>query len=103
MSFFVRACVTALHEIPAVNAEISGDEIIYKNYVNMGIAVGTEKGLVVPVLRDVQDMGLAKLSRQLAISGARPATASWQSKICRAAHLPCPMAGFTAPSCRHRY
>lgn len=65
MSFFVRACVTALHEIPAVNAEISGDEIIYKNYVNMGIAVGTEKGLVVPVLRDVQDMGLAQIEQKI--------------------------------------
>ena len=69
MSFFVRACVTALHEIPAVNAEISGDEIIYKNYVNMGIAVGTEKGLVVPVLRDVQDMGLAQIEQTISDFG----------------------------------
>lgn len=69
MSFFVRACVTALHEIPAVNAEISGDEIIYKNYVNMGIAVGTEKGLVVPVLRDVQDMGLAQIEQKISDFG----------------------------------
>lgn len=67
MSFFVKACVTALREIPAVNAEIAGDEIIYKNYVNMGVAVGTEKGLVVPVVRDVQDMNLAEI--ELAIAG----------------------------------
>ena len=71
MSFFVRACVTALHEIPAVNAEISGDEIIYKNYVNMGIAVGTEKGLVVPVLRDVQDMGLAQIEQTIGDFGRK--------------------------------
>ncbi|MEE3058991.1 MAG: 2-oxoglutarate dehydrogenase complex dihydrolipoyllysine-residue succinyltransferase, partial [Pseudomonadota bacterium] len=71
MSFFVRACVTALHEIPAVNAEISGDEIIYKNYVNMGIAVGTEKGLVVPVLRDVQDMGLAQIEQTIGDLGRK--------------------------------
>ena len=71
MSFFVRACVTALHEIPAVNAEISGDEIIYKNYVNMGIAVGTEKGLVVPVLCDVQDMGLAQIEQTIGDFGRK--------------------------------
>ena len=71
MSFFVRACVTALHEIPAVNAEISGDEIIYKNYVNMGIAVGTAKGLVVPVLRDVQEMGLAQIEQTIGNFGQK--------------------------------
>jgi 2-oxoglutarate dehydrogenase E2 component (dihydrolipoamide succinyltransferase) len=71
MSFFVCACVTALHEIPAVNAEISGDEIIYKNYVNMGIAVGTAKGLVVPVLRDVQEMGLAQIEQTIGDFGQK--------------------------------
>lgn len=71
MSFFVKACVTALREIPAVNAEIAGDEIIYKNYVNMGVAVGTEKGLVVPVVRDVQDMNLAEIEMSIAEYGAK--------------------------------
>ena len=71
MSFFVKACVTALREIPAVNAEIAGDEIIYKNYVNMGVAVGTEKGLVVPVVRDVQDMTLAEIEMAIAGYGAK--------------------------------
>jgi len=71
MSFFVRACVSALHEIPAVNAEISDDEIIYKNYVNMGVAVGTEKGLVVPVLRDVQTMGFADIENTIAGLGRK--------------------------------
>lgn len=71
MSFFVKACVTALREIPAVNAEIAGDEIIYKNYVNMGVAVGTEKGLVVPVVRDVQDMNLAQIEMAIADYGRK--------------------------------
>ena len=71
MSFFVRACVTALNEIPAVNAEIADDDIIYKNYVNMGIAVGTEKGLVVPVVRDVQAMNLAQIEMAIADFGAK--------------------------------
>ena len=71
MSFFVKACVTALREIPAVNAEIAGDEIIYKNYVNMGVAVGTVKGLVVPVVRDVQDMNLAQIEMAIADYGRK--------------------------------
>ena len=71
MSFFVRACVTALSEIPAVNAEIDGDEIVYKNFVNMGVAVGTEKGLVVPVVRDVQAMNLAEIEMAIAGLGAK--------------------------------
>ena len=71
MSFFARACVTALSEIPAINAEVTEDEIIYKNYVNMGIAVGTEKGLVVPVIRDVQNMGLADIELAVAEMGRK--------------------------------
>ncbi len=71
MGFFVRACVTALREIPAVNAEISGDEIVYKKYVNMGVAVGTEKGLVVPVVRNVQDMGLAEIEQAIGNYGRK--------------------------------
>ena len=58
MSFFVKACVVALKNFPAVNAEIDGDEIIYKNYYNLSFAVGTEKGLVVPVLRDADELSL---------------------------------------------
>ena len=71
MSFFARACVTALREIPAVNAEISGDEIVYKNYVNMGIAVGTEKGLVVPVIRNVEAMSLADIEQAVGEYGRK--------------------------------
>ena len=59
MSFFVKACVQALKELPGVNAEIDGTDIIYKNFYDIGVAVGTEKGLVVPVLRDAEDLGLA--------------------------------------------
>ncbi len=71
MSFFVRACVAALHEYPAVNAEIDGEDIVYKNYVNMGIAVGGANGLVVPVLRDAQDMNFAQIEGAIAGMGRR--------------------------------
>ncbi len=71
MSLFVRACVVALKEFPAVNAEIDGDEIIYKNYVHMGIAVGGASGLVVPVVRDADRMGFADIERTIADFGRR--------------------------------
>jgi 2-oxoglutarate dehydrogenase E2 component (dihydrolipoamide succinyltransferase) len=71
MSFFVRACVAALHEYPAVNAEIDGDDIVYKNYVHMGIAVGGPNGLVVPVLRDAQAMSFADIEKAIAGMGRR--------------------------------
>jgi 2-oxoglutarate dehydrogenase E2 component (dihydrolipoamide succinyltransferase) len=71
MSFFVRACVAALHEFPAVNAEIDGDEIVYKNYVHMGIAVGGANGLVVPVLRDADRMGFADIEGKISDFGRR--------------------------------
>jgi 2-oxoglutarate dehydrogenase E2 component (dihydrolipoamide succinyltransferase) len=71
MSFFVRACVAALHEFPAVNAEIDGDDIVYKNYVHMGIAVGGANGLVVPVLRDAHTLGFADIERAIAGMGKR--------------------------------
>ena len=59
MGFFVRACIQALKEIPAVNAEIDGTDMVYKNYYHIGVAVGTERGLVVPVVRDADTMSLA--------------------------------------------
>jgi 2-oxoglutarate dehydrogenase E2 component (dihydrolipoamide succinyltransferase) len=71
MSFFVKACVQALREIPAVNAEIDGDDIIYKNYYHIGVAVGTERGLVVPVLRDADRMSLAETEVSIAQFGRR--------------------------------
>jgi len=71
MSFFVRACVAALKEFPAVNAEIDGDEIVYKNFVHMGIAVGGPNGLVVPVLRDADQLGFAGIERGIGDFGRR--------------------------------
>ena len=71
MSFFVKATIAALKEFPAVNAEIAGDEIIYKNYVNMGIAVGGANGLVVPVIRDADQMSFAQLEKTISDFGRR--------------------------------
>jgi 2-oxoglutarate dehydrogenase E2 component (dihydrolipoamide succinyltransferase) len=66
MSFFVKAAVNALKEIPEVNAEIQGDEIVYKNYYDIGVAVGTEQGLVVPVIRNADLMSLADIEKDIA-------------------------------------
>jgi 2-oxoglutarate dehydrogenase E2 component (dihydrolipoamide succinyltransferase) len=71
MGFFVRACVQALKEIPAVNAEIDGPDLIYKNYYHIGIAVGTERGLVVPVVRDCDQKSLAEIEKSIADFGHR--------------------------------
>ena len=71
MSFFVKACVDALRALPAVNAEIAEDEIIYKNYYDIGVAVGTPKGLVVPVLRDADKKGLAEIEQSIGDFGTR--------------------------------
>jgi 2-oxoglutarate dehydrogenase E2 component (dihydrolipoamide succinyltransferase) len=71
MGFFVKACVQALKDIPAVNAEIDGADIIYKNYYHTGIAVGTEKGLVVPVVRDCDVKPLAEIEKNIADFGRR--------------------------------
>jgi 2-oxoglutarate dehydrogenase E2 component (dihydrolipoamide succinyltransferase) len=71
MGFFVRACVQALKDIPAVNAEIDGADLIYKNYYHIGIAVGTEKGLVVPVVRDADQKSLAEVEKAIADFGRR--------------------------------
>nr|WP_321509400.1 2-oxoglutarate dehydrogenase complex dihydrolipoyllysine-residue succinyltransferase [uncultured Hyphomonas sp.] len=71
MSFFVKACVNALKEVPAVNAEIDGQDIIYKNFYDIGVAVGTEKGLVVPVVRDSDDLSLAGIEKAIANLGKK--------------------------------
>ncbi|MGE3142452.1 MAG: 2-oxo acid dehydrogenase subunit E2, partial [Hyphomonadaceae bacterium] len=71
MSFFVKACVAALREIPNVNAEIDGEDIIYKNYYDIGIAVGTDKGLVVPVVRECDQKGMAEIEMEIAALGAK--------------------------------
>jgi 2-oxoglutarate dehydrogenase E2 component (dihydrolipoamide succinyltransferase) len=71
MSFFVKACVAALKEFPAVNAEIDGDEIIYKHFVHMGIAVGGPSGLVVPVLKNADTLGFAQIEKSIGDFGRR--------------------------------
>jgi len=71
MSFFVKACIAALKEIPNVNAEIDGDDLIYKNYYDIGIAVGTDRGLVVPVVRDADHKSMAEIEREIAELGMR--------------------------------
>jgi 2-oxoglutarate dehydrogenase E2 component (dihydrolipoamide succinyltransferase) len=71
MSFFARACIAALGEVRVVNAEIRGDDIVYKKYVNLGVAVGTERGLVVPVLRHAERMSFADIEREIERLAAR--------------------------------
>jgi 2-oxoglutarate dehydrogenase E2 component (dihydrolipoamide succinyltransferase) len=71
MGFFVKACIQALKEIPAVNAEIDGTDLVYKNYYHIGVAVGTEKGLVVPVVRDADRMSLAEIEKTISDFGRR--------------------------------
>jgi len=71
MGFFVRACVQALKDIPAVNAEIDGGDIVYKNYYHIGVAVGSERGLVVPVVRDADQKSLAQIESEIAGFGRR--------------------------------
>jgi 2-oxoglutarate dehydrogenase E2 component (dihydrolipoamide succinyltransferase) len=71
MGFFVKACIQALREVPAVNAEIDGQDLIYKNYYHIGVAVGTEKGLVVPVVREADHMNLAEIEKKISDFGRR--------------------------------
>ncbi len=71
MSFFAKACIVALKEIPAVNGEIDGDDIVYKNYYDIGVAVGTEQGLVVPVVRDVDSLSFGEIEAAIAALGRK--------------------------------
>jgi 2-oxoglutarate dehydrogenase E2 component (dihydrolipoamide succinyltransferase) len=71
MGFFVRACIQALKDVPAVNAEIDGTDMVYKNYYHIGVAVGTEKGLVVPVVRDADHLSLAGVEKTISELGKR--------------------------------
>jgi 2-oxoglutarate dehydrogenase E2 component (dihydrolipoamide succinyltransferase) len=71
MGFFVKACVGALKEFPAVNAEIDGNDLIYKNYYHLGIAVGTDKGLVVPVVRDCDQLSIAGIEKRVTELGKK--------------------------------
>src|SRR6202162_3286679 len=71
MGFFVKACVQALKEIPAVNGEIDGTDIVYKNYYHIGVAVGTDRGLFVPVVREADSLSLAAIEKTVADLGKR--------------------------------
>jgi len=71
MGFFVKACTHALKEVPEVNAEIDGGDVVYKHYVHMGVAVGTPTGLVVPVVRDADTMSFAEIEKKIAELGLR--------------------------------
>ncbi len=71
MGFFVKACIQALREVPAVNAEVDGEDIVYKNYYHIGVAVSTERGLVVPVVREADRMSLAEIEMAIADFGRR--------------------------------
>lgn len=71
MSFFAKACIVALKEIPAVNAMIDGDEVVYRDFVDLGVAVGTDQGLVVPVLRDADKKSFADIEKQIGDLGRR--------------------------------
>ena len=71
MGFFVKATIAALQEIPAVNAEIDGTDIVYKNHYDIGVAVGTDKGLVVPVVRDADKLSLAQIEASITDLGTR--------------------------------
>jgi 2-oxoglutarate dehydrogenase E2 component (dihydrolipoamide succinyltransferase) len=71
MGFFVKACLQALKDVPAVNAEIDGDEIVYKRHYDIGVAVGTPSGLVVPVIRDADQLGFAEVEKTINELGAR--------------------------------
>ena len=71
MGFFVKACIAGLREFPAVNAEINGNDIIYKDYYNIGVAVGTPQGLVVPVIKDAQDLSIAEIETSVAGYGLK--------------------------------
>jgi 2-oxoglutarate dehydrogenase E2 component (dihydrolipoamide succinyltransferase) len=71
MGFFVKACVQALKEIPSVNAEIDGTDIVYKNYYHVAVAVGTDKGLVVPVVRDADQLSIAGVEKAIGVLGKK--------------------------------
>ena len=71
MSFFTKACIHALNEVPEVNAEIDGTDVVYKKYVNMGIAAGTPTGLVVPVINDADQMSFAGIEKAIGVMGGK--------------------------------
>ena len=96
MSFFTRATVKALEKYPLINAQIDGTDVVQPEFVNMGIAVGTPKGLVVPVLKDTQDMGFADIEKEIRGYAKKPVTANYKWPTWKAAPSPLPMVACTA-------
>ena len=96
MSFFTKAVVGALKAFPEVNSELQGDELVLKKYYDIGIAVGAEEGLVVPVMRDADRKTFAEIEQEIAAWRRRRATASWPSPRSRAAPSPSPTAASSA-------
>ena len=94
MSFFVKACVIGLKNYPAINAEIQDEEIVYKNYYNISIAVGTDRGLVVPVLRETDEMSFADIEKNIGILGKKLEMEKLLLKIYKVEHLLLLMAAF---------
>ncbi len=74
MSFFIKSCVNALKSFPVLNAEVQNDEILYKNYYNIGVAVGTEKGLIVPVVREADQLSFADIEKKIVLLGEKAKT-----------------------------
>ena len=103
MSFFVKACVIGLKNYPAINAEIQGEEIVYKNYYNISIAVGTDRGLVVPVLRETDEMSFADIEKILVSLVKRLEMEKLPLKIYKVEHLQLPMAEFMDQCSQHQY
>ena len=103
MSFFVKACVIGLKNYPAINAEIQGEEIVYKNYYNISIAVGTDRGLVVPVLRETDEMSFADIEKNIGILVKKQKMEKLLLKIYKEELLQLPMVEFMGQCCQHRF
>ena len=103
MSFFVKACVIGLKNYPAINAEIQGEEIVYKNYYNISIAVGTDRGLVVPVLRETDEMSFADIEKNIGILVKKQKMEKLLLKIYKVELLQLLMVEFMDQCCQHQY
>ena len=102
MGFFVKACIQALREIPAVNAEIDGQDIVYKNYYHIGVAVSTDKGLVVPVVREADRMSLAEIEQAIADFGKRAREGKLTIEEMQGGTFTITNGGVSARCCRRR-
>ena len=103
MSFFVKACIIGLKNYPAINAEIQGDEIVYKNYYNISIAVGTDKGLVVPVVRNSDELSFADIEKNIGALGKKLEMEKLQLKIYKEELLQLLTVEFMAQCCLLQY